>query len=183
MTKKVICEICGSLYGIDSQDVIAVDSAGTVISLENVPRFTEGAVMFRGEAVPVLGMRLLFKIDWDPVLSKVPEPEESCIVFMECGDMKIGFRFDRVVELKDIPDGEISKIPLIPSEGSTSYIKGSFRYFADSVSDIPEEDFSENSYRSDERIITVIDPDMLISMDTKKLLTEALSKIEKTDCE
>lgn len=166
MIKKVICEICGILYGIDSQDVIAVDSGRADIALENVPRFTEGAIIFRDEPVPVLSMRLLFKMDMDPILSKIPETEENCIVFMKCGGMKIGFRFDRVVELMDIPDEEIMAIPLIPNAGSTSYIKGVYPYHR-----ISEE----------ELIITVIEPDKLISGDTQKALSEAIGSLDSPE--
>lgn len=161
MTKTVVCELCGSFYGIDSQDVIAVDNVPTDITLKNVPRFTEGAVIFRNEPVAVLGMRILFKMDWHPVLSKVPEPEETSVVFMECGGMKMGFRFDRVVELADIPDGKLQKIPLVPDEGSTSYIKGVAQY--------------------GDGFMTVIEPDRLISDDSKTAISKAIIEAVNDD--
>ena len=118
MNKQVICEIDGQFFGLDSLLVRSIENGKAEMILEGAPNFCEGIIKFRGEWVPLIRLRTLLNID------KSEEPRLSQIIYLKTGHGTFGYRVDKTVEIDNIDDGDLQKIPIIVNSGKTAYVAG-----------------------------------------------------------
>jgi purine-binding chemotaxis protein CheW len=82
------------------------------------PSHIKGVFNLRGHIVPVLDMRLRFR------MKEVPYTEETCIIILEIGDAMRGVIVDRVVEVENYTAAQIEPPPPFGDLIDTSFITG-----------------------------------------------------------
>lgn len=118
--KYLIFSIGKECYGIDIKYVIEIIGIEPITQVPELPNYIRGVINLRGKIIPVMDVRLKFK---------KPEKEyddRTCIIVVEMGNVSIGLIIDRVVEVSNIDDKNISPPPKIhkSEDNSNKYIKG-----------------------------------------------------------
>ncbi len=155
MKRWVICSICGNFYALESTQVISVEYGRAEMKLENVPAYVEGVSVFRGVMMPLIKVRGLFG------MNRMPESEMSQIVYMNCDNDSIGFRFDSVSEISDLPDETCQKIPVVTIGDKNAYIIGVLKHNG--------------------KLITLLDHNSLIPTKDWKAIADALNILRKKE--
>ena len=98
--------VLGSVYyGLDIQHVREIIGMQEVTVVPDVPHFIRGVINLRGKVIPVMDVRLRFRMD------SRPYDERTCIVVIHVGDWLVGLVVDTVSEVLDIPKREIEPPP------------------------------------------------------------------------
>lgn len=155
MRRWVICSICGNYYALESTQVISVEYGRAEMKLENVPAYVEGVSVFRGAMMPLIKVRGLFD------MNRIPEPEMSQIVYMNCAGDSIGFRFDSVAEISELPDETCQKIPVVTIGDKNAYIKGVLKHNG--------------------KLVALLDHNSLIMPKDRKAIADALNVLRKKE--
>lgn len=105
-------------YGLEIKYVIEIIGIQDITKLPDMPVFIKGIINLRGETIPVMDMRLKFK------MNQIEYGPRTCIIVVHIGDVKFGFIVDTVSEVIDIQDENID--PPISSKftGRNKYILG-----------------------------------------------------------
>ena len=86
--------------------------------MPEAPEFIKGVINLRGRIIPVIDLRLKFKIE------PVPYDERTCIIIINTEEIVVGLIIDKVAEVLTIEDGHIAP-PLDFRSGITNkYIFG-----------------------------------------------------------
>ncbi|MBC2478354.1 chemotaxis protein CheW, partial [Clostridium beijerinckii] len=118
--KYLIFSIGNECYGIDIKYVTEIIGIEPITEVPELPNYIKGVINLRGKIIPVMDVRLRFK----------KEPKEyddrTCIVVVEIGNINIGLIIDRVLEVVNIDESNISPPPKINSnkDNANKYIKG-----------------------------------------------------------
>lgn len=118
--KYLIFSIGNEYYGIDIKYVIEIIGIEPITEVPELPDYIKGVINLRGKIIPVMDVRLKFK----------KEPKEyddrTCIIVVDIEDISIGLIIDRVLEVVNIDEGNISPPPKINSnkDNANRYIKG-----------------------------------------------------------
>ncbi len=105
------------VYGIEIAYVTELVGIQSITRVPGMPDYVKGIINLRGKIIPIIDMRLRFK------KPQAEYDDRTCIVVMEMGDMPLGLIVDTVLEVADIPDGEI--VPPPQSLGVRNrYVKG-----------------------------------------------------------
>ncbi|KIL75222.1 chemotaxis protein CheW [Bacillus badius] len=134
--KVVIFESGREEYAISIQSIISIEKVEFVNPIPLMPAYMRGVTKARGELIPV--------IDFEAVLYRRPlkESENARLLVVQTEAMPLGFLVKEAKEIIDIPPDSLKQL------GIAAYEKT--RYFTGIAA------FSE-------RLITMIDPDILVS--------------------
>lgn len=105
-------------YGIGIMYVTEIVGMQNITEVPDMPDFVKGVVNLRGQVIPVVDVRLRFKMparDYD---------ERTCIIVLSIRDVQIGLVVDTVNEVLTIDDSQISPPPKVATANSARYIKG-----------------------------------------------------------
>lgn len=105
-------------YGLEIRYVTEIIGIQEVIHLPEMPDYVKGVVNLRGKVIPVIDMRLRFRL---------PEHEyddRTCIVVVNVDDRSVGLVVDKVSEVIDIPTENIEPPPRTANRQKGSYIRG-----------------------------------------------------------
>lgn len=105
-------------YGLEIKYVIEIIGIQDITKLPDMPDFIKGIINLRGETIPVMDMRLKFK------MNQIDYGHRTCIIVVHIGEVKFGFIVDTVSEVIDIQDENIDPPITNKFSGRNKYILG-----------------------------------------------------------
>ncbi|RME33394.1 MAG: purine-binding chemotaxis protein CheW [Deltaproteobacteria bacterium] len=115
--KYLTFHIADEDYGIEIRHVTEIIGIQAITEVPDMPAFIKGVINLRGNVIPVMDVRLRFR------LPEIPYEERTCIVVVNIESKTVGLVVDRVNEVVDIADADIEPPPRTKSE-SSQYIQG-----------------------------------------------------------
>jgi Chemotaxis signal transduction protein len=116
MEKEVLFHLGEETYGIGIVHVKGIEKYTNIVPVPNAPEYIQGIINLRGDIIPIISMRVRFH------LSKVQVTDETKLIIVKTQDVLIGIEVDKVKEIVEIPDSNISQPPAIIQNENTSYI-------------------------------------------------------------
>ncbi|MDR3597571.1 chemotaxis protein CheW [Clostridium sp.] len=118
--KYLIFSIGKEYYGIDIKYVIEIIGIEPITEVPELPNYIRGVINLRGKIIPVMDVRLKFKKE------EKEYDDRTCIIVVEIDNICIGLIIDRVLEVVNIGENNISAPPKINSnkDNANKYIKG-----------------------------------------------------------
>ena len=105
-------------YGIDIQKVSEIRSYETPTRIANAPEFVRGVVNLRGIIVPIVDMRIKFKLG-------TPSYDQfTVVIILNIGHRVVGMVVDRVSDVTTLTPEQLKPAPDIGSALDTDYIIG-----------------------------------------------------------
>ena len=105
-------------YGIDILKVQEIRGYEAVTSIANAPEFIKGVINLRGIIVPILDMRIKFR------LGDVNYVETTVVIILNVADRVVGMVVDGVSDVITLKSGEIKPAPEFGSGLDTKYFQG-----------------------------------------------------------
>lgn len=105
-------------YGIEISHVTEIVGMQNITEVPDMPNFVKGVVNLRGQVIPVIDMRLRFR------MSPREYDERTCIVVVDIQNIQLGLVVDTVNEVRTIPQESISPPPKVCNSQASRYIKG-----------------------------------------------------------
>jgi purine-binding chemotaxis protein CheW len=105
-------------FAIPIEHVIEIVGVQKITEVPDMPDFVKGVINLRGKVIPVMDVRLRFKIepkDYD---------DRTCVIVVSMGDITIGLVVDIVSEVVNIPEEHISPPPRFSAAGAGRYVAG-----------------------------------------------------------
>lgn len=93
--------MAGELYGIETRFTRQVMEVPRIVRVPRISPFILGIINLRGQLTSVIDLRRLFG------LREAPRTSENRIVVVRSGDMATGILVEQVLEILEIPAGEI----------------------------------------------------------------------------
>lgn len=146
-TKQVVFHLDHEEYGVDIMKVNVIEKYQEIVKVPNSPEYIEGIINLRGEILPIFNLRKKFGLKEKPV------DENTKIIVVFLGQMKVGFIVDSVSQIINIEDTQTEPAPKI--------VTGVNRRYIQSVAKV------------DERMIVLLDVDLMLE-DEEKLSLGAI---------
>lgn len=163
--KFVIFELNESKFGVPVEQISQITKFDKVFPLPNAPDYVLGVINLRGKIISLIDLEKRLNLRTKP-----PELNETKqILFVDLGYETVGMLIDKVVNLANISNDEVSEdLELITGQISMEYLKG--------------------AALQGEDIIIVLNLDMILSeyeiqeiIDVKSKLANALETREKIE--
>lgn len=116
--KYLTFRIADEDYGIEIAHVIEIVGIQRITEVPDLPPFIRGVINLRGQVIPVMDVRLRFQMearDYD---------ERTCVIVVTIQENSVGLVVDRVEEVIDIPEGQISPPPKVSRSAGSRFIQG-----------------------------------------------------------
>ena len=117
--KYMTFKVSKESFGIGIRFIREIIELQTITEVPEMPDFLKGVINLRGKVIPVIDLRVRFKIgakEFD---------DRTCIIIIEVKDSSVGFIVDSVEEVAEIADKNIEPAPNFRSEtGKEKYISG-----------------------------------------------------------
>jgi purine-binding chemotaxis protein CheW len=108
----------GEEYGIDILKVQEIRGYEAVTAIANVPEFIKGVLNLRGVIVPIIDLRLKFK------LGRADYNEFTVVIILNLCDRVVGVVVDSVSDVITLPPEQVRPAPEFAAMLNTSYIMG-----------------------------------------------------------
>lgn len=118
ITKYLIFEIGNDSYGVEITFVNEIIGIQQITEVPEQPSYVLGIINLRGKIIPVMDVRKRFKKEFREF------DDRTCIIVVEINDLFVGLIIDRVIEVADILDSQISPPPKINSDFKNRFISG-----------------------------------------------------------
>lgn len=118
ITKYLIFEIGKDSYGVEITFVNEIIGIQQITEVPEQPSYVLGIINLRGKIIPVMDVRKRFKKEFREF------DDRTCIIVVEIKDLFVGLIIDRVIEVADILDSQISPPPKINSDFKNRFISG-----------------------------------------------------------
>jgi len=108
----------GEDYGIEIRYVTEIVGVQKITEVPDLPEFVRGVVNLRGQVIPVIDVRLRFKMaarDYD---------ERTCVVVVSLQGAFVGLIVDTVQEVREILPDKVSAPPKYGKSEKSRYIMG-----------------------------------------------------------
>jgi purine-binding chemotaxis protein CheW len=105
-------------YGIDILKVQEIRGYDAVTSIANAPEFIKGVVNLRGIIVPIVDMRIKFK------LGNVSYDETTVVIILNVANRVVGMVVDGVSDVLTLKPEQIKPAPEFGASLDTRYLKG-----------------------------------------------------------
>jgi len=105
-------------YGLEILKVREIISLCEITSVPKTPEFIKGVINLRGKIIPVIDLRMKFK------MPKVEPTNEACIIVVSMDPLETGILVDRVSEVMEIDSQDIETTPQFGSNVNTNFILG-----------------------------------------------------------
>jgi len=105
-------------YGIDILKVQEIRGYEAVTTIANAPEFIKGVINLRGIIVPIVDMRIKFKLD------KVSYDETTVVIILNVADRVVGMVVDGVSDVTALKADEIKPAPEFGSSMDTQFLQG-----------------------------------------------------------
>ncbi|MZK52324.1 chemotaxis protein CheW [Clostridium beijerinckii] len=118
--KYLIFSIGQECYGIDIKYVIEIIGVEPITEVPELPKYIKGVINLRGKIIPVMDVRIKLKKE------EKEYDDRTCIIVVEIENIDIGLIIDKVIEVANIDESNISPPPKVNLEryNSNSYING-----------------------------------------------------------
>jgi purine-binding chemotaxis protein CheW len=105
-------------YGIDILKVQEIRSYDAVTTIANAPEFIKGVINLRGIIVPIVDMRIKFK------LGEVSYDETTVVIILNFANRVVGMVVDGVSDVTMLKPEEIKPAPEFGAGLDTKYLRG-----------------------------------------------------------
>jgi len=105
-------------YGIEIRYVTEIIGMQNISQVPDVNDFVKGVINLRGKVIPVIDIRLRFH------LKERVYDNRTCIIVINIDEQVVGVIVDRVMEVLNIPRGEVEAPPKIMAGRSSHFIQG-----------------------------------------------------------
>ena len=105
-------------YGIDIKYVIEIIGIQAITLIPEMPDYVKGVINLRGRIIPVIDVRIRFKKE------SIDYHDRTCIIVVEINNFFVGLIVDKVVEVLNIPEENISELPKVSKKSYQKYMKG-----------------------------------------------------------
>jgi purine-binding chemotaxis protein CheW len=105
-------------YGIDILRVQEIRGYDAVTTIANAPEFIKGVINLRGIIVPIVDMRIKFK------LGNVSYDETTVVIILNVADRVVGMVVDGVSDVTTLKADEIKPAPEFGSGLDVKYLQG-----------------------------------------------------------
>jgi purine-binding chemotaxis protein CheW len=105
-------------YGIEICFVTEIIGLQNITEVPDMPSFIKGVINLRGKVIPVMDVRLRFKMEF-----RVYD-DRTCIIVINVKEQPVGLIVDRVSEVLDIPRGQIEPTPEIRKDRGNRFLQG-----------------------------------------------------------
>ncbi len=105
-------------YGIDILKVQEIRGYDAVTTIANAPEFIKGVINLRGTIVPIVDLRIKFK------LGKVEYDQFTVVIILNVAKRVVGVVVDAVSDVMTLLPGQIKDAPEFGSALRTEYIEG-----------------------------------------------------------
>ena len=105
-------------YGIDILKVQEIRGYDAVTTIANTPEFIKGVINLRGTIVPIVDMRIKFK------LGNVEYNQFTVVIILNIGSRVVGMVVDGVSDVIALTDDQIKPTPEFGGGLDTQYILG-----------------------------------------------------------
>jgi purine-binding chemotaxis protein CheW len=109
-------------YGIGILKIKEIIGMMPITTVPQTPDFVKGVINLRGKVIPVIDLRLRFKME------AIDYTERTCIIVVEIegqtGTVQIGIVVDSVSEVLNIKGNNIEETPTFGTRLNTEYILG-----------------------------------------------------------
>jgi len=104
-------------YGIEISAVTEIIGVQKITVLPDLPHFVKGTINLRGKIIPVIDVRLRFKLE------EREYQERTCIIVVNIDDISIGLIVDSVSEVIDISNDSIETPPKLNNGAGNKFVK------------------------------------------------------------
>jgi len=108
----------GEEYGIDILKVQEIRGYDAVTTIANAPEFIKGVINLRGIIVPIVDMRIKFK------LSNITYDETTVVIILNVANRVLGMVVDGVSDVTALKADEIKPAPKFSSSLDAEYLQG-----------------------------------------------------------
>ena len=136
-------------YGLDILKVQEIRGYDAVTSIANMPEFIKGVVNLRGTIVPIVDLRIKFK------MSEVVYDQFTVVIILNFGHRVVGIVVDSVSDVLTLKSEQVRAAPELSAALDTRYILGLGTV--------------------DERMLILVDIEKLMSSGEMALVDEATS--------
>jgi len=105
-------------YGIDILKVQEIRGYDAVTTIANAPEFIKGVINLRGIIVPIVDMRIKFK------LGNVSYDETTVVIILNVANRVVGMVVDGVSDVLTLKPEQIKPAPEFGASLDTRYLKG-----------------------------------------------------------
>ena len=105
-------------YGVEILKVREIIGMMNITAMPQVPEYVKGVINLRGKVIPVIDLRLKFKME------KAEQTAETCVVVINLNEVLIGIMIDKVKEVLDIKQENIEPAPNFGSSVHTDFVLG-----------------------------------------------------------
>lgn len=137
-TKQIVVfKLQNQEFGIDIMRVLEILNYCTIRPVPEVPHYIEGIINVRGTVYPIINLRTRLNLE-------AYKDESTCkFVLLNLEEVRVGFMVDSVSEILTVEASDIEQGPQINETGKISCLEG--------------------IVKQEERIILILDADVLIS--------------------
>lgn len=104
-------------YGIEIQYVTEIIGIQKITQVPDLPEFLKGIINLRGKIIPVMDVRLRFK------LPPMEYHDRTCIVVVDINKVSLGLIVDTVSEVLDIDEKNVVAPPMTMMGAGNHYLK------------------------------------------------------------
>lgn len=105
-------------YGIEILKVQEIRSYEAVTKIANTPNFIKGVVNLRGNIVPIVDLRMRFK------LTNAEYNDTTVVIILNLNNHTMGIVVDGVSDVLQLSSAQISPVPELVSNIDTKYLLG-----------------------------------------------------------
>lgn len=138
----VILELENESYGVNIAAVESIIKMQSITKIPHAPSFVEGIINLRGKILPIIDLRKRFDLESKNVSN------DGRIVVVSIDKSEVGMIVDGVSEVMTVTDQEIEPPPQMVTSIKSEFISG--------------------IAKSDDRLVILLDLNVLLSLDEKK---------------
>ena len=105
-------------YGLEILGVREIIGLMEITAVPQVPDYVKGVINLRGKVIPVIDLRLKFKME------KHVYDNETCIIVLNVANTLMGIVVDKVCEVLDIAGDHIEPPPCFGAKIHTDFLTG-----------------------------------------------------------
>jgi purine-binding chemotaxis protein CheW len=105
-------------YGVEILKVQEIRSYEAVTKIANTPDFIKGVINLRGSIVPIIDLRMRFK------LTQAEYNDSTVVIILNLSNRIIGMVVDGVSDVLELKSSQISPVPELVSNIDTKYLLG-----------------------------------------------------------
>jgi purine-binding chemotaxis protein CheW len=116
--KYLTFHLASEEYGVEIRYVTEIIGIQKITEVPDMPEFVKGVINLRGKIIPVLDVRIRFKLE------ACEYNDRTCIIVVDIDDMAVGLVVDEVSEVANIPEEQVEPPPKTGKNKSSRFIKG-----------------------------------------------------------